>query len=91
MLSGAQEARVRVALANHPPGTIQTFCLEHLAAAATISPGHLPDLAVFVRTLHERGECRRHVGGFCDAHGHETNELLVRGPRARPASQQRLS
>src|SRR6266478_1581131 len=42
MLSRAQEARVRDVLANHPPGTIQTYCLEHLAGASRIaSPRHL--------------------------------------------------
>jgi hypothetical protein len=35
MLSRAQEARV---FANHPPGTIQTYCLEHLTAAVKIDP-----------------------------------------------------
>jgi hypothetical protein len=38
MLSRAQEARVRDVLANHLPGTIQTYCLEHLAAVAKIDP-----------------------------------------------------
>ena len=54
MLSRAQEARVRGVLANHPPGTIQTYCLEHLAAAAQIPLGHGADLAAFVRGLRER-------------------------------------
>jgi hypothetical protein len=45
MLSRAQEARVRDVLANHPPRTIQTYCLEHLAAAVKIPSGHVADLA----------------------------------------------
>ena len=89
MLSRAQEARVRVALANHPPGTIQTYCLEHLAAAATIPPGHLPDLTAFVRGLREHGGCETRYGGACDAYGHETKQLLVWGPaRQRVAPEQ---
>src|SRR4030081_3033600 len=59
MLSRAQEARVHAILGSTQPGTIHTYCLEHLATAAKISPGHLPDLAVFVRTLHERGDSPR--------------------------------
>jgi hypothetical protein len=34
MLSRAQEARVRALLWSSPAGTVQTYCLEHLAAAA---------------------------------------------------------
>lgn len=59
MLSRAQEARVRDALANHPPGTIQTYCLEHLAAAAKIPLGHGADLAAFVRASGSTGSARR--------------------------------
>ena len=55
MLSRAQEARVRAILWSGPPGTIRTYCLEHLAIAATI------------RALHEKGDCQRRFGGFCDA------------------------
>jgi len=55
MLSRAQEARVRGILWSGPPGIIRTYCLEHLAIAAKIPPGHMSDLAVFARTLHERG------------------------------------
>ncbi len=83
MLSRAQEARVRDALTHHPSGTIQTYCLEHLAAAAQIPRSHAADLAAFVRTLHERGDCQRRLGGFCDAHGHQTTQLLVWGPPQR--------
>ena len=87
MLSRAQEARVREVLGSHAPGTIQTYCLEHLATAAKIPPGHLPELAVFVRTLHERGDCQKRFGGFCDADRHETRQTLVWGPPARPVAQ----
>ena len=89
MLSRAQEARVRAILWNSPRGTIQTYCLEHLATAAKISSGHLSDLAIFVRTLHERGDCQRRVGGFCDADRHETRQTLVWGPPTRRAAQGR--
>ena len=67
MLSRAQEARVRDALTEHPPGTIQMYCLEHLAAAALIPPAHLADLAAFVRVLREHGTCQTQYGGLCDA------------------------
>jgi hypothetical protein len=87
MLSRAQEARVRAILWNSPPGTIQTYCLEHLATAAKIPPGHMSDLAVFVRTLHERGDCQRRFGGFCDAARHETRQTLVWGPPTRLVAQ----
>src|SRR5258707_11328681 len=80
MLSRAQEARVRDVLANHPPGTIQTYCLEHLAAAVKISAGHVADLAGFVRGLREHGDCQTCDGGICDADAHETNRLLIWGP-----------
>jgi hypothetical protein len=62
MLSRAQEARVRDVLGNHPPGTIQTYCLEHLAGAAKIPPGHLADLAVFVRACGSTGPARLNTG-----------------------------
>ena len=87
MLSRAQEARVQAILWNSAPGTIHTYCLEHLATAAKIPPGHLPDLAVFVRTLHERGDCQRRFGGFCDADRHETKQTLVWGPPTRLVAQ----
>jgi hypothetical protein len=87
MLSRAQETRVRELLWNSPRGTIQTYCIEHLATAAKISSGHLSDLAIFVRTLHERGDCQRRFGGFCDADRHETRQTLVWGPPTRRAAQ----
>jgi hypothetical protein len=80
MLSRAQEARVREVLGDHPPGTIQTYCLEHLAAAAKIPPGHLADLAVFIRSLREHGACQTQYGGVCDADAHETDRVLIWGP-----------
>jgi hypothetical protein len=80
MLSRAQEIRVREILWRGPAGTVQTFCLDHLARAAKIPPGHMSDLAVFVRTLHEGGDCQRRFGGFCDADRHETKQTLVWGP-----------
>ena len=90
MLSRAQEARVRDVLAHRPPGIVQTFCLEHLAGAAMIPPGHRADLAAFIRGLRERGECATQHGGVCDAHGHETTQLLVWGPPARQTAQPRM-
>ncbi len=89
MLSRAQEARVRDVLANHPPGTIQTYCLEHLAAAVKIPPGHLADLAAFVRNLREHGTCRTQYGGTCDVDANETDRVLIWGPApmaGRPAA-----
>jgi hypothetical protein len=80
MLSRAQEARVRDVLGDHPPGTIQMYCLEHLAAATKIPPGHLADLAAFVRSLREHGACQTQYGGICDAHAHETDGVLIWGP-----------
>ncbi len=91
MLSRAQEARVRDALANHPPETIQTYCLEHLAAVAMIPPGHLAGLAAFIRDLREHGQCETHHGGACDAYGHETKELLVWGPARQRLAQEQTS
>ena len=87
MLSRAQEARVQAILWSNSAGTIHTYCLEHLATAAKIPPGHLPDHAVFVRTLHERGDCQRRFGGFCDADRHETKQTLVWGPPTRLVAQ----
>lgn len=87
MLSRAQEARIHAILWSSQPGTIHTYCLEHLATAVEVPPGHLPDLAVFVRTLHERGDCQRRFGGFCDADRHETKQTLVWGPPTRLVAQ----
>jgi hypothetical protein len=87
MLSRAQEARVRETLWRGSAATVQTYCLEHLATAAKIPPGHMSDLAVFVRGLHERGDCQRRFGGFCDADRHETKQILVSGPPSRRGTQ----
>jgi hypothetical protein len=83
MLSRAQEARIRAIVWSSPMGTIRTYCLEHLASAATIPSGHLPDLAAFLRSLHERGDCQRRFGGFCNAGEHETRQILLWGPPTR--------
>jgi len=80
MLSRAQEARVRDILDNHPPGIIQTYCLEHLAAAVKIPREHLADLAAFVRGLREHGACQTRYGGTCDADARETDRVLIWGP-----------
>ncbi len=80
MLSRAQEARVRATLWS---SSSKSYCLEHLATAAKIPSGDLSDLAAFVRTLHERGDCQRRFGGFCDASAHETRQTLAWGPPAR--------
>ena len=69
MLSRAQEARVRALSWTSSPGPLLTSCLEHLA--------------VFVRSLHERGDCQRRFGGFCEAGRHETRQTLVWGPSPR--------
>ena len=79
MLSRAQETRVREVLADHPPGIIQAYCLEHLAAAVKIPPGHLADLAAFVRSLREHGACQTCDSGLCDADAHETDQVLIWG------------
>jgi hypothetical protein len=41
MLSRAQEARVRKVLGSHPPGTIRTYCLEHMPTTAKMPTGDL--------------------------------------------------
>jgi len=65
--------------ADHPPGTIQTYCLEHLAVGAKVPLGHLADLAAFVRSLREHGACQTQYGGICDAVAHETDRVLIWG------------
>src|SRR5437879_12017837 len=81
MLSRAQEARIRALIWGSSPGTLLTYCLEHLANSAKIPASHMSDLAVFVRSLHERGDCQRRFGGFCEAGRHETRQTLVWAPR----------
>jgi hypothetical protein len=80
MLSRAQEARVRDVLANHPPGTIQAYCLEHLAAAVKIPPGHLADRRCSFGACGSTGACQTCYGGICDADAHETDRVLIWGP-----------
>jgi len=87
MLSRAQEARVREILGNHLRGTIQTFCLEHLATTAYVPVAHLADLAAFVRRLREHGACQTQYGGTCDSGGHATARLLISG-RSSPSGQE---
>jgi hypothetical protein len=89
MLSRAQEARVRDVLGNHPPGTLQTYCLEHLATASQISSAHLADLAAFIRRLREHGACQTQYGGTCGSGGHATPRLLVSGRLIPPRQEAR--
>jgi hypothetical protein len=89
MLSRAQEARVRDVLANYPPGTLQTYCLEHLASAAFVPVAHLADLAAFVRNLRASGACRTQYGGACGSGGHATARLLISGPLTPPRQEAR--
>lgn len=83
MLSRVQEARVREVLSNSLPGSSRTYCLEHLAVSAKVPPSHIADLAVFVRSLRESGDCQTRYGGRCEAEGHDTRRLLAWGPPAR--------
>jgi len=87
MLSRAQEARVREILGNDRPGTIQTFCLEHLATAAYVPVTHLADLAAFVRRLRAHWACQTHYGGTCGSGGHATARLLI-SARSSPSGQE---
>ena len=87
MLSRPQEVRVRAILWSSRAEAVQAYCLEHLAIAAKIPSGHMSDLAIFVRTLHEKGDCLRRFGGFCDADRHETKQAIVWGPPTRPVAQ----
>ena len=80
MLSSAQEARVLDLLADCPSGTVRTYCLELLAAAVKIPPALTADLITFVQALRARGACEGRYGGFCDADGHDTDDLLVWRP-----------
>ena len=80
MLSRAQEARVLEVLGDCPSGTQRTYCLEHLAAAVKIPPAHTADLVGFVQALRASGACEGRYGGFCDADGHDTDDLLVWRP-----------
>jgi hypothetical protein len=86
MLSCAQEARVLKVLGDCPSGTMRTYCLEHLLAATQIPSAHAFDLVAFTQVLQAKGECEARYGGFCDAEGHDTDDLLVWRPDS-PAAQ----
>ena len=90
MLSRAQEARVRAVLVRQSLGATPTYCLEHLATVAEIPQSHLADLAAFVRSLREHGDCQTRYGGVCEAKGHETKHLLVRGPSRQQTMRQQV-
>ena len=77
MLSRAQEARVLEVLMDCPSDAIRTYCLEHLAAAVKILPTHAADLITFLQAMRAKGDCEAQYGGFCDADGHDTEDLLV--------------
>jgi hypothetical protein len=77
MLSRAHEARVLDVLRDCPSDAISTYCLEHLAAAVRIPATHAADLITFLQALRAKGDCEAQYGGFCDADGHDTEDLLV--------------
>ena len=79
MLARAQEARVRDILAQHAPGVVRTYCLEHLAARAQIPDSLLGDLAAYVRSLRAHGGCQTQYGGICNAEEHRTSRVLIWG------------
>ena len=80
MLSRAQEARVLAVLGDCPSGTLRTYCLDCLAAAVNIPPAHAADLVAFVQASRAKGDYEARYGGFCDAGGHDTDDLLVWRP-----------
>ena len=80
MLSSAQEARVLEVLGDCPSGTLRTYCLDCLAAAVSIPPAHAANLIAFVQASAAKGDCEARYGGFCDAGGHDTDDLLVWRP-----------
>ena len=80
MLTRAQEARVLEVLGDCQSGILRTYCLEHLAVAVKIPPVHDADLVTFIQALRARGDCEARYGGFCDANGHDTDDLLVWKP-----------
>jgi hypothetical protein len=77
MLSHAQEGRVLELLRNCPSGTVITYCREHLEAAGKIPSAQAADLIAFIQALQAKGDCQAQYGGFCDADGHDTEDLLV--------------
>ncbi len=80
MLSRAQQARVLAVLGDCPSGTLRTYCLECLAAAVKIPSAHAADLVAFVQASRAKGDYEVRYGGFCDAGGHDTDDLLVWRP-----------
>jgi len=86
MLSRAQEARVLDVLRDCPSDSIRTYCVEHLAAAVKIPPAHVVSLITFVEAVRAKGDCATQYGGYCDAEGHDTDDLVVWKPD-RPAAQ----
>jgi len=80
MLSPAQEARVLDVLGDCPSGTLRTYCLDCLAAAVKIPPAHAADLVAFAQASRAKGDYEVRYGGFCDANGHDTDDLLVWRP-----------
>src|SRR5260370_5244150 len=94
MLSRAQEARVRAILWSGPPGTVQTYCLEHLAVATKIisrssserctsAPGHSGRSRL---RLHPPLTHQAPLVGLVDAHRLIEARLARMAPRTRPAN-----
>ena len=77
MLSRAQETRVLEVLGDCSSGTLRTYCLDHLTAAVKIPPTPAADLIAFLQAMRAKGDCEAQYGGFCDADGHDTEDLLV--------------
>ena len=86
MLSRAQEARVHAILWSSQPGPSTPTAWSIWRPRLRSRLGTCL-IAVFVRTLHERGDCQRRFGGFCDADQHETKQTLVWGPPTRLVAQ----
>jgi hypothetical protein len=80
MLSRAQQARVLDVLRDCPSDATRTYCLEHLAVAVKIPSRHAADLITFLQALRAKGDCEARCGGFCDADGHDTEDLVVWRP-----------
>lgn len=72
-----KRARVLEVLRNSPSDTIRTYCLEHLAAAVKIAPTHAAEFLACLQAMRAKGDCEAQYGGFCDADGHDTEDLLV--------------
>ena len=80
MLSRAQEARVLKVLGDCPSDMVRTCYLEHLLAAIRIPSAHAFDLVAFIQAVRAKGACEARYRGFCDAEGHDTDDLLVWRP-----------